>query len=44
MKISEPLKSVSTPDTLPVLQLGLRPFHAGGALFGSVGIAAGLAA
>ncbi|KWC16994.1 NnrS family protein [Burkholderia ubonensis] len=44
MKISEPLKQASTPDTLPVLQLGLRPFYAGGALFGSVAIAAWLAA
>ncbi|WP_269766771.1 hypothetical protein [Burkholderia ubonensis] len=44
MKISEPLKQASTPDTLPALQLGLRPFYAGGALFGSVAIAAWLAA
>lgn len=41
MKISEPLKQASTPDTLPVLQLGLRPFYA---VFGSVAIAAWLAA
>ncbi|MGU7780945.1 NnrS family protein [Burkholderia sp. PU8-34] len=43
MKISEPIRASSAPDTLPVLQLGLRPFYLGGALFGSVALAVWLA-
>ncbi|MGU7772172.1 NnrS family protein [Burkholderia sp. MR1-5-21] len=44
MKISEPMRAPSSPDTQPLLQLGLRPFYLGGALFGSVALAVWLAA
>lgn len=43
MKISEPTRAFSAPDTLPLLQLGLRPFYLTGALFGSLAIAIWLA-
>ncbi|MBN3791855.1 NnrS family protein [Burkholderia sp. Ac-20353] len=44
MKISEPMRAPSAPDALPLLQLGLRPFYLGGALFGGIAIAVWLAA
>ncbi|RKP46540.1 NnrS family protein [Trinickia fusca] len=44
MKISEPLQTPSAVGTAPVLQLGLRPFYLGGALFGGIAIVAWLAA
>ncbi|RQR33380.1 NnrS family protein [Burkholderia sp. Bp9143] len=44
MKISEPMRAPSAPDTPPLLQLGLRPFYLTGALFASMAVAVWLAA
>ncbi|WP_434113557.1 NnrS family protein [Paraburkholderia caffeinilytica] len=44
MNIREPMKPSSAHVALPVLQLGMRPFYLGGALFASIALAFWLAA